>query len=91
MNDLKMLRKISGQKTMFERFLTGLGYAVFMLFSVLVLALLMAYPTKWLVNYIFTDGVRLAIFGVAKIGVWQALALNYMCGILFKGTSASSK
>lgn len=76
---------------MFEKFLTGLGYAVFSAFAIFFLALLMSYPTKWLVNYVFTDGVRLVIFGVAKITVWRALALNYMCGLLFRGTSTSSK
>lgn len=55
------------------------------------LAALMAYPTKWMVNYLFTAGVLTAIFGVAKISIWQAFWLNWLCAGLFKSSTTSKK
>jgi len=65
---------------------------IFVIVVVALVAAIGAYPTKWLVNYVFTDSIRVSLFGVAQIGFWRALALNFLCGILFKGsTSTSSK
>ena len=49
-----------------------------------------AFPTKWLVNYLFTPCVIHSLFGVGQISVYQALALNFLCGTLFKGSSSNS-
>ena len=48
-------------------------------------ALLCALPTMWLWNYLMPD-----LFHLAHIGFWQAFAMNWLCGILFKGSSTSS-
>lgn len=50
------------------------------------LALLMAYPTMLLWNWLMPD-----IFGLVEIGFWQALGINALTGILFKPSSSSSK
>ena len=77
---------------MLTKFLLGTIGTVFVICLIIGGAVLMAYPVKWLVNYVFTDGVRLALFGVVKISVWKAFFLNMLCGFLFKSTaSVSSK
>ena len=67
-----------------DKFLKVIGVVMLVLFAIVGLSFLMAFPTKWLINYIFTDGVRLSLFGVAKIGFWRALAINVLMGGLFK-------
>ena len=57
---------------------------------ILGLAFLFAYPTMWLVNYLFTPTVLTAVFGVSKFGVYQAMALNTLAGLLVKSGSGSS-
>ena len=51
-------------------------------FSAFVLAL----PTMWLWNWLMP-----VIFGLTKISFWQALGLNLLCGLLFKGTTTVNK
>jgi uncharacterized membrane protein (DUF485 family) len=53
-------------------------------------SLLIGFPVKWLVNGLFTDQVRLALFGVARIGFWRAVGLSFLCGILFKSSGSTS-
>ena len=50
--------------------------------GVSLLALLMAYPTMWLWNWLMPK-----IFGLIEISFWQALGINILSGILFKNTS----
>jgi hypothetical protein len=61
-----------------------------MLAYLTMLAAFLAYPVKWLVNYVFAPGVLVSLFGTPQIGFWQALALTFLCGILFKSSSSSS-
>ena len=49
---------------------------------VLLMAFLFALPTMWLWNYLMP-----VIFGLIKISFWQALAMNLLCGFLFKSAS----
>lgn len=51
--------------------------------------LLMAWPTEFLVNYLFTPSLLISIFGVAKITWTQALCINTLASILFKSSSSS--
>lgn len=67
-----------------ETLTKAVGLFVVGIVIILGLAALMAYPTKWLINYIFTDGFRLSLFGVAQIGFWRALAINALAVGLFK-------
>jgi hypothetical protein len=46
---------------------------------VVVVAVFMALPTMWLWNWLMP-----VIFGLIKIGFWQALGLNLLAGILFQ-------
>jgi hypothetical protein len=52
------------------------------------IALLMAYPTMWLWNYVMPFAFPNA--GIAELDFWHAFALNFLCGILFKSSSSSS-
>jgi hypothetical protein len=52
---------------------------------------LMAIPTLYIVNYLFSPTLLTLIFGVAKIGYCQAWVLNIFCGLLIKSTTLSSK
>ena len=54
---------------------------------VLVFAVLFALPTQILWNWALVP----AIDGVNSIGFWQALGINMLCAILFKGADVSSK
>lgn len=53
-------------------------------------ALLLAYPTLWVVNYLITPGILIKIFGIPALTFWKAFWLNFLCGSLFKSTSTSS-
>lgn len=61
------------------------GLIVMGLVMIFVFALLMAFPTKWLWNWLMTD-----LFNLQTINVWQALGLNILTGLWFR-TSNSYK
>ena len=52
-----------------------------------VVAILMAWPTQLLWNYCLTPAVE----SLNPIGFWQALGINVLCGILFRNSTSSSK
>ena len=54
---------------------------------VIVIAVLMAWPTQWLWN----NALIGAVDGLNPIGFWQALGINVLCGILFRNSTSSSK
>jgi len=54
---------------------------------IIVIAVLMAWPTQWLWN----NALIGAIDGFNPIGFWQALGINMLCGILFRNSTSSSK
>lgn len=64
----------------------------FLVFGVIVvgilfgLSLLFALPTMILWNWLMPS-----IFGITKIGFWQAWGINFLSGILFKSSTTSSK
>jgi hypothetical protein len=57
---------------------------------IVLFAFLGAYITLLIVNYLFTPAVLLTVFGVAKIGFWQAFVLNLFIGS-FRAVSTSTK
>lgn len=48
-----------------------------------IVGLILAFPVMWLWNYVFFNFAKL------QISVFQAWALNVLCGILFGKTSSS--
>lgn len=69
-----------------EKILGIVGTALLVLGVIAVIAIIVAFPTMWLWNWLMP-----AIFGLTKIGFWQAVGINFLSGILFKSTSSSSK
>lgn len=55
------------------------------LIAIGIMAVLMAWPTQMLWNHCLVP----AIEGVNVIGFWQALGLNFLASILFKGTNTA--
>jgi len=55
-----------------------------------ILGLLFAYPTMWIVNWLFAPTFLKFVFGTSALTVWQAWALNILSGFLFKSTSTKS-
>ena len=74
-----------------DALLKAIGAIVVFTAIVIALCTLGAYPTKWVVNWLFTPNVIRTVFGVSAISVWQAWALNFICSWLFKSNSSSSK
>jgi hypothetical protein len=54
--------------------------------TVVVIAILLALPTMFLWNWLMPT-----IFGLIKINFWQALGINLLTGIFFKGGFSNSK
>jgi hypothetical protein len=73
-----------------EKLVKGVGVVVIALIIVVLLSIIGAYPTKWLVNYLFTPATLVALFG-GPLTFWKALALSYVCASLFKGTTTEVK
>ena len=55
--------------------------------TLVVVAILLAWPTQWLWN----NALIGAVDGLNPIGFWQALGINVLCGILFRNSTTSSK
>jgi len=62
-----------------------LGIFVSAIGILLITAVVLAWPTQWLWNNALVG----AIDGINPIGFWQALGINVLCNLLFKGHSAS--
>jgi hypothetical protein len=66
-------------------FLGLLTYSLIFIVVLCIVAVLVAFPVKWMWNYLMPE-----LFGLKEIGFWQALAMFVLCGLLFKPTSSSS-
>lgn len=72
-------------------FVKGFMFVVGVIATFLIIGVLMGYPTKWVVNYLFAPSLLVAIFGVSKLSIWQAIALNFASACLFKSTNWTGK
>ena len=52
----------------------------------ILISLLMAAPVMWLWDWLMPT-----IFGLKEITLFQAWGLNFLCGLLFKSNTSSSK
>ncbi len=64
---------------------TVIGLLVFGLF-----ALATAWPTKWMVNYVFSPSALMAVFGVSQLTFWKAFWLGWLCAGLIRNSSGGS-
>lgn len=62
-----------------------LGIVFAAMSRIVLIAVLMAWPTQWLWNNALVG----AVDGFNPIGFWQALGISILCGILFRNTSSS--
>lgn len=67
------------------------GTLMSFLLLIFVVASLMALPTMWLINYLFSASALMAVFGTECISFWQAVCLNFLCALLFQSPSKSNK
>jgi hypothetical protein len=61
------------------------------LFLSMVFLVLLAFPIEWMVNGLFTPAALLFVFGVAKIGWGQALALSILAEFFTSGIRVSTR
>jgi len=64
-----------------ETFLKLLGLAMIAFVAIVIIALLLGFPVRWLWNWLMPS-----IFGLAKISFWKAFGVNILCGILFRSS-----
>jgi hypothetical protein len=62
-----------------------LGLILAALVTLVVIAILLAWPAQWFWNNALVG----AVDGINPIGFWQALGINILCGILFKNSNSS--
>jgi hypothetical protein len=72
-----------------DKVLQTIGAGVIIAALIAGLSVLFAFPTMWMVNYLFAPSALIAVFGHAHLTFWNALWLNVLCGLLFKGSSTS--
>ena len=61
------------------------GIVLVALGTLVVIAILLAWPVQLLWNYSLVGAVE----GINPITFWQALGINILCGILFRNNSSS--
>lgn len=62
-----------------NKFYERLGNLLGWLFVIFIASFFFGYPVKWLWNYTMPS-----IFGLPEIGIWKAIALYWLCSILFR-------
>jgi len=74
-----------------------IGFAFLGVIVMLVIfGFLFAYPTMWIVNWLFASTFLKFVFGTSTLTIWQAWALtefylaHILSGFLFKSTSTKS-
>lgn len=63
-----------------------IGLGVMGILTIVVVAILTAWPVMVMWNYVVPD-----VIGWKAIDFWQALVLSCLCGTLFKSSSSSNK
>ena len=72
-----------------EKFLALVAVVLGFIALLVGLGALMAIPTMYILNYLFSSAFLTLVFGVAKVGFWRAWVFNIFCGLFLKGVSAS--
>jgi len=66
-----------------DTILYTIGMISVVVVMIIVVACLLAFPVKWLWNWIMP-----ILFNLKEITAWQALGLILLCGLLFKTNSS---
>jgi hypothetical protein len=56
-----------------DKFFKVVGVPVVAIGGICLIAVLMAYPTKWVVNYLFTPSVLMNLFGIPQLTATKAI------------------
>jgi len=67
-----------------EKLALGIGIGILAIAVIAVVSLVAAIPTYFLWNWLMPT-----IFGINTVTFWQAWGINFLAGILFKGSSSS--
>jgi len=67
-----------------EKFLVTVGKLTVVVLAVAGMAALGAYPTKWVVNYLFNPDLLSIFFTMGHFDIWHAFCLNYIAGTLLR-------
>jgi hypothetical protein len=70
----------------FKPYLEAAGWAVFGLAMIAVIAVIMAFPERWLWNSVMPE-----MFGLKEINLGQMICLSLLCTLLIKGMPSSTK
>ena len=68
-----------------NNFLAIIGAVIHVLTVGFLLSLILAYPVKWLWNWIIP-----MLFNLPRINFWEAFGINLLCSLLFKSSSSNS-
>jgi hypothetical protein len=74
-----------------ENFVKALGLAVLLLVVISFVAFVIGLPVMWIVNYLFTQQVLMAVFGIPQLMFWKSFWLAVLTGLLFKSSSTGKK
>jgi len=77
-----MKKYLGGQN--FKVLVLGVGVGIWSLLILALISLVAAVPTLFLWNWLMPS-----IFGIAKIGFFQAWGLNFLTGIFFRDVAIS--
>lgn len=64
---------------MTNKFYEDLGKLLGWMIVIVIASFFFGYPVKWLWNYTMPS-----IFGLQEIDIWKAIALYWLCSILFR-------
>ena len=70
-----------------EKLTKAVGATVLIFAALFGWSILMAFPTKWMVNYLLSPNAVHSLFGVSELGMWQGFILNMLTGFLFRPSS----
>lgn len=72
------------------KFLASVGAIALVMLCWFAVALMIAFPVKWLTNWVLTPGALALTFG-GPLTVWKAWGLSWLCGLLFGFKSGKAK
>lgn len=66
------------------------GAIVLVVVIVFVLALIMAFPVMWLMNYLFAPSFLTMVFGISQMTLWKAFWFNFFMGLAIRSSCSHS-
>jgi hypothetical protein len=73
-----------------NKFFEAIGLGIVAFVVVIGLSLLLAFPTKWAINYVVNPTLLATVFTTGHFSVWHAWALNFLASSLVKSTNTGS-